>query len=53
MRLCFTFFYTIKFLCRFNLSGKCNNGATKEELEEKRRAQVCIKIALILVLHSF
>lgn len=25
---------------RFDLSGKCNNEAMKEELEEKRRAQV-------------
>ncbi|KAL2348508.1 hypothetical protein Fmac_002508 [Flemingia macrophylla] len=32
----------------FNLSGKCNNGATKEELEEKRRAQVVAKLHAIL-----
>ncbi|CAJ1930102.1 unnamed protein product [Sphenostylis stenocarpa] len=32
----------------FNLSAKCNNGATKEELEEKRRAQVVAKLHAIL-----
>ncbi|RDY07314.1 ATP-dependent DNA helicase DDM1, partial [Mucuna pruriens] len=32
----------------FNLSGKCNNSATKEELEEKRRAQVVAKLHAIL-----
>ncbi|XP_019444762.1 PREDICTED: ATP-dependent DNA helicase DDM1-like [Lupinus angustifolius] len=32
----------------FNLSGKCNNGATEEELEEKRRAQVVAKLHAIL-----
>ncbi|XP_028788422.1 ATP-dependent DNA helicase DDM1-like isoform X1 [Neltuma alba] len=32
----------------FNLSGKCSNGATKEELEEGRRAQVVAKLHAIL-----
>ncbi|KAH1157921.1 hypothetical protein AAZX31_11G065700 [Glycine max] len=32
----------------FNLSGKCNNEATKEELEEKRRSQVVAKLHAIL-----
>ncbi|KAL1354807.1 hypothetical protein HN51_006861 [Arachis hypogaea] len=32
----------------FNLSGKCNNGATKEELEETRRGQVVTKLHAIL-----
>ncbi|KAK7252908.1 hypothetical protein RIF29_37176 [Crotalaria pallida] len=32
----------------FNLSGKCNNGASKEELEEKRRSQVVAKLHAIL-----
>ncbi|KAH1266996.1 ATP-dependent DNA helicase DDM1 [Glycine soja] len=32
----------------FNLSGKSNNGATKEELEEKRRSQVVAKLHAIL-----
>ncbi|KAK7406686.1 hypothetical protein VNO78_08316 [Psophocarpus tetragonolobus] len=32
----------------FNLSGKCNNTATKEEQEEKRRAQVVAKLHAIL-----
>ncbi|XP_061342369.1 ATP-dependent DNA helicase DDM1 [Gastrolobium bilobum] len=32
----------------FNLSGKCSNGATKEEMEEKRRAQVVAKLHGIL-----
>ncbi|XP_062153976.1 ATP-dependent DNA helicase DDM1 [Alnus glutinosa] len=32
----------------FDLSGKCNNEAMKEELEEKRRAQVVAKLHAIL-----
>ncbi|XP_059640968.1 ATP-dependent DNA helicase DDM1-like [Cornus florida] len=32
----------------FDLSGKCNNEAMKEELEEKRRAQVVVKLHAIL-----
>ncbi|KAJ1419033.1 SNF2-related, N-terminal domain [Sesbania bispinosa] len=32
----------------FNLSGKCNNGTSKEELEEKRRTQVVAKLHAIL-----
>ncbi|XP_027361856.1 ATP-dependent DNA helicase DDM1 [Abrus precatorius] len=32
----------------FNLSGKCSNGSTKEELEEKRRTQVVAKLHAIL-----
>lgn len=32
----------------FDLSGKCNNEALKEELEEKRRAQVVAKLHAIL-----
>ncbi|KAF7828842.1 ATP-dependent DNA helicase DDM1 [Senna tora] len=32
----------------FNLSGKSSNGATKEELEEKRRSQVVAKLHAIL-----
>ncbi|KAI4314855.1 hypothetical protein L6164_027722 [Bauhinia variegata] len=32
----------MKLICRLNLSGRCNNGATEEELEEKRRAAVLI-----------
>ncbi|XP_054825112.1 ATP-dependent DNA helicase DDM1 [Prosopis cineraria] len=32
----------------FNLSGKCSTGATKEELEEGRRAQVVAKLHAIL-----
>ncbi|KAL6993595.1 ATP-dependent DNA helicase ddm1 [Sarracenia purpurea var. burkii] len=32
----------------FDLSGKCNNEATKEELEEKRKAQVVAKLHAIL-----
>ncbi|MED6155675.1 ATP-dependent DNA helicase ddm1 [Stylosanthes scabra] len=32
----------------FNLSGNCNNGATKEELEENRRGQVVTKLHAIL-----
>ncbi|KAJ8545834.1 hypothetical protein K7X08_018417 [Anisodus acutangulus] len=32
----------------FDLSGKCNNEAEKEEMEEKRRAQVVAKLHAIL-----
>ncbi|KAI4327585.1 hypothetical protein L6164_020025 [Bauhinia variegata] len=32
----------------FNLSGKSNNGATEEDLEEKRRAEVVAKLHAIL-----
>ncbi|KAJ8770709.1 hypothetical protein K2173_021356 [Erythroxylum novogranatense] len=32
----------------FDLSGKCNNEAVREELEEKRRAQVVAKLHAIL-----
>lgn len=38
------------FLFRFDLSGKCNNEAMKEELEEKRRAQVFI-VAILVDVH--
>lgn len=48
----YSIIYTQVF-CRFNLSGKCSNGAKKEELEEKR-AHVCILrlLAVIPVVHS-
>ncbi|XP_011025768.1 PREDICTED: ATP-dependent DNA helicase DDM1-like [Populus euphratica] len=32
----------------FDLSGKCNNEAMKEEVEERRRAQVVVKLHAIL-----
>lgn len=38
------------FLFRFDLSGKCNNEAMKEELEEKRRAQVFV-VAILVHVH--
>jgi hypothetical protein len=38
------------FLFRFDLSGKCNNEAMKEELEEKRRAQVFV-VAILVCVH--
>lgn len=34
--------WLMKTIFRFDLSGKCNSEVMKEELEEKRRGQVCI-----------
>jgi len=38
------------FFLRFDLSGKCSNEAMKEEVEERRRAQVCTLPTDVIVL---
>lgn len=38
--------HTNNFFCRFNLSGKCSNGANKEELEEKRAHVYILRLLL-------
>lgn len=55
MTVKFLLFLLVYFLCaflRFDFSGKCTSEALKEEMEEKRRAQVSLKCCIVLPLKT-